>query len=228
MLADLQKDFFNEVFGKSSRILSQVNQEGRLSPAQRIKIYQNNAFFILTEHLKAAFPATATLASEAFFNYLCREFIKSSPPTNGDMNLYGAQLPDFMKSSGLVDQYPFLVDLARLEWYRQESYMADEDRSASAVHPTLRTISSVWPVLSLWKAGKQLIAPESIDMDSGEYVLVFRQENGIEMWRVDHDTFSLVSAVLEKRDYDSPAGFDMRASIQNLVVAGIITAKGEQ
>lgn len=228
MLADLQRDFFNEVFGKSSRILAQVNQEGRLSPAQRLKIYQNNAFFILTEHLKAAFPATATLASEEFFNYLCREFIKSSPPTNGDMNLYGGQLSDFMKSSGLVDQYPFLVDLARLEWYRQESYIADEDRSASAVHPTLRTISSVWPVLSLWKAGNQLIAPEIIDMDSGEHVLIFRQENGIEMWSVDRDTFALVSAVLEKRDYDPPAGFDMRASIQNLVVAGIITAKGEQ
>lgn len=220
-LPELQKKFIRGVLQDERDILPDIKTGGTITPEQRMQIYRNNTFFILTDILKAAFPATVALGSEAFFRYLANAFIKAQPPKGGDMNAYGANLPAFMRETGMVRDYPFLADVAELEWLRQESYMAP-DESAAPLHPSLRFLASKWPVIGLWKLGKELIPAESLTMDKSENAVIFRRDDGIEMWSVDPETFAFISAIAHEKDFEASAQFDPVPHIQNLKSAGLI------
>lgn len=220
-LPDLQKKFIYGVLQEGKNILPDIRMTGALTPEQRMQVYRNNTFFILTDTLKATFPATAALGSEAFFRYTAREFIKSDPPESGDMNTYGASFPAFLRKAGMVKDHPFLADVAELEWLRQESYMA-ADESDAPIHPSLRFFSSQWPVIKLWKLCKSLISIEEIDMNNGENAVIFRRGDGIEMWSVDADAFAFLKALAEGGDFEAPEEFDPHVHIQNLKEAGLI------
>lgn len=226
-LPELQKKFIHGVLQEEKGILPDIKAVGVFTPEQRMQIYRNNTFFILTDNLKATFPATAVLGSEEFFRYAAREFIKSDPPESGDMNTYGASFPAFLREAGMVKKHPFLADVAELEWLRQESYMA-ADESDATLHPSLRLFSSQWPVISLWKLGKGQCAAEDVDMDKEENAVIFRRGDGIEMWSVDADTSAFISDLSEGRDFEAPEGFDPHIHIQNLKEAGLILQGGKQ
>lgn len=223
-LPELQKKFIHGVLQEGQSILPDIKSVGVLTPEQRMQIYRNNTFFILTDNLKATFPATATLGSAEFFRYAAREFIKSDPPASGDMNTYGEHFPAFLHETGLVENYPFLADVAKLEWLRQEAYMA-ADKSDATLHPSLRLFSPRWPVISLWKLGKGQCAAEDVDMNNGENAVIFRRGDGIEMWSVDADTFSFIKALAEGRDFEAPKEFNPLIHIQNLKEAGVLLQK---
>ena len=221
-LPDLQEDFLDSVLRDQSAILQRIRPDGKITPEQRMQIYRKNTFFILTDVLKAAFPATASLGSEEFFRFLAREFIKAHPPQSGDMNGYGAELPSFMRKSGLVKDYPFLADVAELEWLRQESYMAP-DKSSAPLHPSLRLFSSPHPIIQLWKLGKGQIAVEKLALNgSGENAIIFRRDDGVEMWSVNADIFDFIKALAHGTEFNMPAEFDPGIHIQSLNEAGLI------
>lgn len=224
-LPELQKKFIHGVLQGGGSILPDIRAVGALTPEQRMQIYRNNTFFILTDNLKATFPATAALGSEGFFRYAAREFIKSDPPESGDMNAYGASFPAFLREAGMVQDHLFLADVTELEWLRQESYMA-ADESAAPLHPSLRLFSSPWPVVQLWKLGKGQISVEEIDMDKGENAVIFRRGGGIEMWSIDANSFAFIKAFAEGRDFEAPEGFDPLIHIQNLKEAELLLQKG--
>ena len=224
-LPELQKEFVGSILGEQPEILPHIKSDGRLTPEQRMQIYRNNTLFILTDNLKATFPATAALGSEEFFRYAAREFIKSDPPESGDMNTYGEHFPAFLRETELVENHPFLADVAKLEWLRQEAYMA-ADKSNTTLHPSLRLFSSQWPVISLWKLGKGQCAAEDVDMSRGENAVIFRRGDGIEMWSVDANTSAFILALSEERDFEAPEGFDPLVHIQHLKDAGLLLQKG--
>lgn len=225
-LPELQKKFIHSVLQEGKGILPDIKVAGALTPEQRMQIYRNNTFFILTDNLKATFPATVALGSDEFFRYAAREFIKSDPPESGDMNTYGASFPAFLYEAGMVKDHPFLADVAELEWLRQESYMA-ADESAAPLHPSLRFFSSRWPVVNLWKLGKEQISVEEIDLNNGENAVIFRRGDGIEMWSIDADAFAFIKAFAEGVDFEAPEGFDPHVHIQNLKEAGLVL-RGEK
>lgn len=224
-LSELQKNFLHSILQEESAIPSGVKTGGRITPEQRMRIYRNNTFFILTDNLKATFPATAALGSAEFFRYAAREFIKSDPPDNGDMNVYGASFSAFLREAGIVKSHPFLADVAELEWLRQESYMA-ADEGDSPLHPSLRFFSSRWPVIQLWQLGKGQMAVESVDMNKGENAVIFRRGDGIEMWSVDAAAFAFIGAMAAGRGFEAPAGFDPTLHISHLKEAGLIRQEG--
>lgn len=224
-LPELQKKFLRGILQEEQGIMPDIKADGTITPEQRMQIYRNNTFFILTDNLKATFPVTAALGSEEFFRYAAREFIKSDPPDSGDMNVYGASFPDFLREAGLVKGHLFLADVAELEWLRQESYMA-ADEGDSPLHPSLRFFSSLWPVIQLWQLGKGQINMEDVDMNKGANAVIFRRGDGVEMWSVDTEAFAFIKAIAEGRDFEEPTGFDPAIHISHLKEAGLIRQEG--
>lgn len=221
-LAKLQKDFIAGVLRSAPEVLSALKTQGALTPEQRMQIYRNNTFLILTDNLKATFSATAALGSENFFKFLAHEFIKAHPPEAGDMNGYGAKLPSFMKQSGLVKDHPFLADVAAVEWLRQESYMA-ADLGKGMTDPSLRLFSSEWPVLKLWQLAKGLIPLSDVSFaGGGENVILFRRDDGVEMWSVDRPVFEFLRSIVEVTPFDAPHGFDAPYHLTRFKQAGIL------
>jgi len=246
-LPDLQDNFIKEILFSDSAVLPEIKTDGKITPEQRMQIYRNNTFVILTDNLKGTFPATVALGSEEFFCYLAHEFIKKHPPLSGDMNSYGSQLPAFMRLSGLTEKHPFLADLAELEWLRQESYMAadadafqpesldsfiteDFRKLGFVLHPSLRLLRSGFPVIKLWKLGKGQAAIEDINLDAGENALVFRRGDGVEMWSVDRAVFDFVQALNAGQifaeaalaGFEQDPAFSPETHFANLIVEGLI------
>jgi hypothetical protein len=117
-LAELQRRFRAALLeGDESGIERDVRHDG-LSAAKRLQIYRNNARLLLTEALKANFPATCRIADERFFAYAAAEFIRRHPPRQPRLAEYGSELPDFLAGFAPAAGLPWLADLARLEWTR--------------------------------------------------------------------------------------------------------------
>lgn len=193
LLDDLQKEFLNGIFNENTRILDRIRDNNHLTRADRLQIYRNNTFLILTDILRDSFPAVTALGGEKFFRYLAHEFIKIYPPTAGNMDSYGANFPDFIARFPPLKDHPYMSDVARLEWARHESYLA-ADSGAGNLHPSIRMIQSPWPIDLIWKAAIQNAPPPRLDARSA-FVVLFRKNRGVEMWAVSEDVFTFFKAL---------------------------------
>lgn len=141
--------------------------DGAGNPAgRRFDIYRNNVAVALGDALAAGFPAIVSLIGPQNFKGVAALFLRRFPPADPRMMLYGRCLGDFLESFEPLAKYPYLADVARLEYAIRESYHAADhipmDPSILqtdaetlmalrlSLAPSMRLISSPWPVLSLW------------------------------------------------------------------------------
>jgi hypothetical protein len=85
------------------------------------------------------------------------------------LGLAGEHLPEFLQASPLLEEYPFLADLAKMEWLIAKAFHAFDEPPADLKHlatltlddwekvqiifqPSVSLISSCWPIFDLWKS----------------------------------------------------------------------------
>ncbi|MGZ5200332.1 MAG: MNIO family bufferin maturase [Telluria sp.] len=139
------------------------------SALQRLGIYRGNLSANWQKGLAAAFPVVQRLVGGEFFGGLARAYGKAFPTQDPDLNLFGARFAAFLASFEHVAQYPYLPDVARLEWALHASYygpdvpalnpahiagLAPEQVEAMTLqlHPASSLLHSQWPVAKLWLA----------------------------------------------------------------------------
>ncbi len=138
-------------------------------PAARIAVYRNNARSALGSTLRAAFPAVERLLGEDYFGAVSEEFIRQHPPCSPVLNEYGGEFAAFIDGFSPLQGFPYLGDLARLEWARRTAFHAADvslpvfdsgSRTALVTlveqrlgwHPSLRLLHSAHPILRLWQS----------------------------------------------------------------------------
>ncbi|WP_417523521.1 putative DNA-binding domain-containing protein [Marinovum sp.] len=143
-----------------------VDGQGR--PAgRRYDVYRNNIATSLGEALATGFPAVAKLLGAENFTNLAALYLRQAPPSSPRMMLYGAGFGDFLDGFEPLARYPYLGDVARLEFALRESYHAAdaaplppealslEPEALMAAHqrlaPSLRLLRSSYPVVSIWR-----------------------------------------------------------------------------
>lgn len=176
-------------------------------PARRFGVYRNNVIVSLVDALADTYPVVQALVGEEFFRAMAAEFVRRHPPRSPVLAWYGDGFADFIAGFPPAAGLPYLPDVARLEWLRVEAWHAadatalpldeltalltDEERLPGVrfvLHPALRTISSVHPVVSLWAAHQQddvAAALAKIDMGQGEAALLVRPDLGVEIIPID-------------------------------------------
>lgn len=122
----------NDSEGPSQNFYRLFRQDGGVSCENRLKIYRNNILTSCSQAIAAAYPLTEKLVGRDFFRQTVRAFILEYPPAEGNLNLYGAVLPDFIKGYKPAQSLPYLADFARLEWARHAAFYAPDD---SALNP---------------------------------------------------------------------------------------------
>lgn len=98
----------------------------------RFGVYRNNVYTSLSEALKEVYPAVERLLGPVYFRALSQEFIKDTLPRSPVLSRYGAEFPDFISSFPPLKSYPYLGDVARLEWFWLRAYHA---RDSLPLHP---------------------------------------------------------------------------------------------
>lgn len=160
--------------------------EGLLAPDNgcietRYAVYRNNVTSSLIEALEVGFPATREFLGQRYFHALAAEFVRGKPPDSPILSLYGAALPGFIERFPPLSNKPWLADIARLELARRESNdsldgICDAIQQLDAAtaetlpqlvpqkHPSVRWMTSRWPVYSLWRhrTTPPTLEPESV------------------------------------------------------------------
>jgi uncharacterized protein (UPF0276 family) len=137
--------------------------------AERLGIYRGNLFANWTKGLAAAYPVVQQLLGDDFFGGLARAYGKAYPSQDPDLNRFGERFAEFLAGFEHVAEYPYLPDMARLEWALHQSFYAPDapalDPAALAgmppeqveaitlpLRPSSSLLSSEWSVAKLWLA----------------------------------------------------------------------------
>ncbi len=215
-----------------------------------IQVYQNNARETYRNALRASYPVVERLVGEDCFRGFALQYMRNYPSTSGDLQDYGAALPDFLAELYTASEFAYLPDVARLEWAVEEVQLNRESepldlvalshvdsgrradvrfrRSASA-----RLICSPYPILSIWTTNQPGQEAE-VDLRSGaEHVVVRRHAGSVELNLIDSvasslaahlddaATFGEAAKALDSEFADEP-NYDLAAALQLLASTGLL------
>ncbi len=243
-LGRLQKQFRLAVLGRDHGGLADVIQApGPVS--DRLAIYRNTVQGSLTEALAATFPVFRRIVGEEFFAGFARRFIAVHPPQRPQLSAYGAAFPDFIASADLNQQLPYVADVARLEWARNESYFAPDapllDAQRLAVdaesledmtlrlHPATRCVVSRYPIFRIWEVNQPEIADVPIvDMSVPQAVLISRPKHHVVVRPMALADAAFIIAIQEGETFGDAAdtaflndpAFDLQAALTQHFVHG--------
>ncbi len=196
MLPDLQERFARSLMTSPDAdfdaALVAAIDEGAIAKDERLAVYRNNVQISLIGVLSAAFPVTSELAGKDNFAFAARRFLRAHPPSEARLLTYGADFPAWLAAFTPATKQPWLAQMARLEWARNEALFAADaapldpkvlaEQPADAVmslrfvaHPATRLIVSDFALHSLWQAHEEGLAfpdPQS----APETILVLRPD----------------------------------------------------
>ena len=246
-LREFQSRFQAAVFSGDEDVCGSILDDG-IPAVRRVQIHRNNTFITLTEALEAIFPAVGRLVGEDFFAFAARRYILESPPRSGTLIEFGNGFPRFLESFAPANGLVYLADVARLEWLWHESFHALEavpldgerlaatppdrlDRIRFVFHPSLRLLSSRYPVLRIWQANVgEAGSPDRIDLsESSDRVQIARPQADVEVRRLPDDAFEFLNALANGGTIGSAYAetlkdhpeFNPSEALRHLVVSGM-------
>lgn len=218
-----------------------------LEPEARLRIYRNSCNEIQTAALRTTYPAVLALVGEAYFNQTARGYRRAHPSTSGNLQSFGAHLGEYLETLATCRHYPYLPDVARLEWLRQETVLAPDAEHVSSdvfvkslqcarealrvvVHPSLHLFDSRYTVLAIWHYALQP-TPEHLTLEEGERVALWREDGEVAMAALDPASFACISAMRRESSLDDAQAaavaidpdFDLTACLESLLERGLVT-----
>lgn len=138
--------------------------DDRLAAEDRLDIYASMYFYRLRDSLAEDFPKVAAIAGGAVFHNLVTDFLLAHPSRHWSLRYLGVPFAGFLTSHELCRTYPYLADLARLEWARIEMFDATDaevlTREEAAVAgpdlhlalvPAATILPLEWNVAPVWR-----------------------------------------------------------------------------
>lgn len=161
---------------------------------RRLSVHKTTIEMGLSLTLANAFPVVRRVVGAPTFAILAVDFIAATPPRHPLLSTYGKDFPAFVAKQPIGATLGYLHDLARLEWARQEAYLAADAAQLDAtqldtsnadtlsalhlrLHPATRIITSPFPIHRIWRVNQADVATDDIpvvDMTVAEHVAVTR------------------------------------------------------
>lgn len=141
----------------------------KLSPEQALQVYAEDYRVRLTQVLSDHFPAIHFLLGDAEFLALSLDFLTAQPSRHFDLGQFGALLSDFLERHTSRVAFPFLAQLAALEWELNQIFhqafwpgsdlspmqsTADPGSLCFRFIPSLRLWHSPYTLFEIWNACK--------------------------------------------------------------------------
>ena len=159
--------------------------------------YRSNGHELAHRALAAAYPAVAQLLGDDNFRSLARSLWMAHPPGRGDVAQWGGELAAHVEAlAQLIEEEPFMADVARVEWLLHRAASAadavpdpaslqlltahDPSNLTLVLCPGAGCVASAWPVASIVNAhvaGKPSLEEAGRRLREGrrETALVWRQ-----------------------------------------------------
>ncbi|WP_417687124.1 DNA-binding domain-containing protein [Roseibium sp.] len=226
-----------------------IGPDGKPAP-KRFSVYRNNVAVSLVEAIEESFPAVQKMLGEEYFKALARAFVAEYPPTSPVLLWYGDRFPGFIEDFEPLKAYPYLSDVAQLEWTWLEAYHAEDapvldpgvlsavdpeklGQVRFTIHPAVRVVKSVWPVFSLVAANRfDEEGDHAIDMDDPQDVLVARPDLDVAILLLRPGAAVFLECLQEGRTLGAAAeaaaseheAFDLGATLGDFLTNGVFGA----
>ncbi len=203
-LAKLQQDFAKHIYQKSDKkILSEIIYSN-IEALERLNIYRNNILGNFESILSSTFIVTKKILGEKEFDRLTQKFCQKFPSKSGDLNEFGTEFPQFIKSY----EPKYLKDLAQLELFYHQSYFAPRPQNkfdlnkfkkikaenfskiTFTLNPSCILLTSKFAIFTIWKKEKKIknfAKPEFAAIHSSKILLLNAEE------------FLFLSLILQKK-----------------------------
>ena len=249
-LRNIQSSFAAHLFeDEPGSIIPWIRADG-IDPAARLHIYRNNLHEGFQKTLALEYPVIRRLVGNDYFRQLALAFLGCYPSTSGDLHHVGTPFASFLRKRFADTGYPYLADVAALEWAYQECLVAAEldpldpltlrDIPAQSygtlrftLRPACRLVHSPFPVLRIWEVNQpEASAEETINLDSGpDFLLLFRNPSGIFFRRIPEDDHRLLAAFTAGKSLDealevslaSNPQFDLSAALRRCIEFGVLS-----
>ncbi len=187
-----------------------------LLPSERIDIYSNAYFFRLAEALGSVYPTVqqfVEMDEEPYaFTKLVAQYVGKHPSVSYKIEDCGASFAVFLENNEISFRFPFLPDLARVEWAVAEAVFRSrrpplQSKEMAAVAPedwaharlecdsTVSLLSLNWAVVPLWENREQPI-PHAPRETCRQNILVFRAPNRrIQVRILSEEAFQILSGL---------------------------------
>ena len=250
-LRELQVQVMDALLGAGIASVDGLMAGPRAPAARRFGVYANTVQGTFRDALQSTYPAIRRLVGEDYFRQTAREFQHRHPSRSGDLAHCGQEFPDFLARLHCVGEFTCLADVARLEWFIQESLLAAEhtpldlaslarvppaayDSLRFEPHPTLRLFESQFPALAIWEVNVGSDAePPMIDLRSGEdRIAIVRPRLQLQFHRLTAGEHCFLQAVARGERFKAAvdcgsgtdAAFDASAALQRFVAAEAVVA----
>jgi len=157
----------------------------------RLKIHRDNFVISLTQVLAGTYPSVWRVLGFEIYNEVAAAFVARQPPCKPQLLDWGGGFPEFLERLPLVNDRPWLPDLARVDWARNEAYFSADavpvthtditavptDRYENlkfVLLPSVRVFRSDFSITAMWSAAMMLRKSEFTVRGPAEAVLVLR------------------------------------------------------
>ena len=236
--------------GASAPLLAQLKGEGGAAKlALALDLYRGNLTATWDKTLGAAYPVLRRLVGDEFFSALARAYGMANPSIDADLNRFGARFAQFLDGFEHVADYPYMPDMARLEWALHRAHFAADasaidaatlgdltppqlEAARFALHPACGLLAVEWDVVALWQAhqpGSGVDFPQS--MAAPGFALVARPHFRAEAVPLDRAAHAALAGLAAGDNFgaaldaafDLDEDFDVAAHLQQWLQLRVLT-----
>ena len=155
---------------------------------QRFAVYRNNVAVSLTEALSKRFPVIQRLVGDAFFAAMARVYAEDHRPRSPVLLEWGDNFPDFLAAFPPLAAYPYMADVARIEFARGVAYHAADEAPAPAdqlmgrdpstlhlrLHGSVQVLRLAHPAVAIWELNQPGTMPQRTGQTGPQIALILR------------------------------------------------------
>lgn len=158
---------------------------------ERFAYYRGHLFTTWENICTSTYPVLKQLVGEDFFRDLTRAYGIRFPSQSGDITAFGRQLPSYIKTLENCQPYPYLGDVAALEWLIHHAYylpttppvMLNQLQGMSTeawgqlrfqLQPSCFLFSSPFAVADIWQAHQNISPTFPTVINQPNYCLISR------------------------------------------------------
>jgi len=203
-LAKIQQNFAKHIYKKSDKKILNETIHSDIEALERLNIYRNNVLGNFESILSSIFIVTKKIIGDKKFDELTQKFCQKFPSKSGDLNEFGTEFPQFIKSC----EPKYLKDLAQLELFYHQSYFAakpkkefdldkfkkikaeDFSKIIFTLNPSCILLASKFAIFSIWQKEqkiKNFAKPEFTAIHSNKILSLSAEE------------FLFLSLILQKK-----------------------------
>ena len=250
-LHEIQAVFLQDIYTGEKLSEAYLNKS---CSAKRLDIFYNNTYLTLTDILAEAYPVLQKIVGDKFFRTIAHFYIEKYHQRNGNRHSYGREFASFLTSYQPAVKWPYLSEIAKIEWAYFQSMIADDEQAINFnkitdliseypnfvlfLHPGVFLIELNYNSLEIWHE-HQKDKIETIELQEiPQTVLIWRDQNDEIIFQKITEPLKKLFLALQKGNTFTNAMFHASEGLQDLtnfqqefariVSSGVFVYKGDR